>query len=418
MTLTTTAVETKPLDAQAIRAQFPILQQETDGKRLIYLDSGATSQKPVSVIETMDYYYRTYNANVHRGVYKLSEEATARYEGSRVKVQRFINARSSKEIIYTANATAALNLVAYTWGRANVREGDVIVFTEMEHHSNIVPWQMLAQATGAKLQFIHVTDDGFLDEADVERALAAGPKLLAVTAVSNVLGTINPIKDLIARFHEVGAVVVVDAAQAVPHMPVDVRDWDADFVGFTGHKLCGPTGIGVLYGKRALLEAMPPFLGGGDMIREVHLETTRFNDLPWKFEAGTPNISGAIGLGSAVDYLTEIGMDRVREHERELVAYSMERIAEVPDLRLFGPPADQHGAAVSFTLADIHPHDLAHILDQENIAVRAGHHCAQPLMERYDVAATTRASFYIYNDRDDVDALVAALHRAREVFRL
>ncbi len=416
--MTETITDTRALDAQAVRRDFPILQQETNGKRLVYLDSGATSQKPSAVIEALDEYYRTYNANVHRGVYRISELASERYEKSRVKVQRFVNARSSREIIFTANVTASLNMVAYTWGRANVSRDDVIVFTEMEHHSNIVPWQILSGMTGARLEFIHVTDDGYLNEEDVERALELRPKLLAVTAVSNVLGTINPIKELVARFHEVGTTVVVDAAQAVPHMPVDVREWDADFVGFTAHKMLGPTGLGVLCGRRELLEAMPPFMGGGDMIREVHLDRTRYNELPWKFEAGTPNIAGVIGLGVAVDYLSELGMDRVRAHERELVAYAMEQLAEVPDLRLFGPPPKDHGAAVSFTLADIHPHDLAHILDQENVCVRAGHHCAQPLMERYDIAATTRASFYIYNDRDDVDALVEALHKARKIFML
>ncbi len=413
-----TTPPTSKLDAQALRAEFPILQQETDGKRLVYLDSGATSQKPKVVIEAIEEYYRTYNANVHRGVYKLSEEATARYEAARIKVQRFVNARSGKEIIFTANATAALNLVAYAWGRANVREGDVIVFTEMEHHSNIVPWQILAQSTGARLEFIHVTDEGYLDESDMVRVLELRPKLLAVTAVSNVLGTINPVEELTRRFHEVGTLVVVDASQAAPHMPLDVRVWGADFVAFTAHKMLAPTGIGVLYGKREILEAMSPFLGGGDMIREVHLDRTRYADLPYKFEAGTPSISAAIGLGVAVDYLSALGMEAVREHERELVEYAMEALAQVPDLRLYGPPVEHHGAALSFTLADIHPHDLAHILDRENIAVRAGHHCAQPLMERYDLAATTRASFYIYNDRDDVDALVSALGKAREIFHL
>ncbi len=413
-----TTPPTSKLDAQALRAEFPILQQETDGKRLVYLDSGATSQKPKAVIEAVEEYYRTYNANVHRGVYKLSEEATARYEAARIKVQRFVNARSGKEIIFTANATAALNLVAYAWGRTNVREGDVIVFTQMEHHSNIVPWQILAQSTGARLEFIHVTDEGYLDESDIARVLELRPKLLAVTAVSNVLGTINPVEELTRRFHEAGTLVVVDASQAAPHMPLDVRAWGADFVAFTAHKMLAPTGIGVLYGKREILEAMPPFLGGGDMIREVHLDRTRYADLPYKFEAGTPNISAAIGLGVAVDYLSALGMEAVREHERELVEYAMEALAQVPDLQLYGPPAEHHGAALSFTLADIHPHDLAHILDRENIAVRAGHHCAQPLMERYDLAATTRASFYIYNDRDDVDALVSALGKAREIFHL
>jgi cysteine desulfurase/selenocysteine lyase len=413
-----TTPSTRTIDVERLRAEFPILGLERDGKRLVYLDSGATSQKPLAVIEAEEEYYRTYNANVHRGVYRLSEEATARYEAARVKVQRFINARSAKEVIITANATAALNLVAYSWGRTNVGARDVIAFTEMEHHSNIVPWQILAQVTGARLEFVHVTDDGYLDEGDLARVLELRPKLLAVTAVSNVLGTINPVAQIAARFHEAGTVVVVDAAQAAPHMPVDVRAWDADFVAFTGHKMLAPTGVGILYGKRALLEAMPPFLGGGDMIREVHLDRTRYADLPYKFEAGTPNISGAICLGVAVDYLTALGMDAVREHERELVGYAMERLREVPDLTLYGPPAADHGAALSFTLGDIHPHDLAHILDEENIAVRAGHHCAQPLMERYDIAATTRASFYVYNGGDDVDALVAALHRAREIFRL
>jgi cysteine desulfurase/selenocysteine lyase len=411
--------QARTLDAQAIRADFPILHQETNGKRLVYLDSAATSQKPLAVIEAMDTYYRQYNANVHRGVYKLSEEATARYEGGRIKTQRFINASSPKEVILTANATTALNLVAYAWGRANVGPDDIIAFTEMEHHSNIVPWQLLAQMTGARMEHVHVDEEGALGEDDLARVLELRPKVFAVTAVSNVLGTINPVRELAARFHEAGATVVVDASQAAPHMPVDVREWDADFVAFTAHKMLGPTGVGVLWGKRELLEAMPPFLGGGDMIREVRLDRTRYNDLPWKFEAGTPNIVGGVGLGAAVDYLSELGMDRVREHERELVAYALERLGEVPELRVYGPSADRHAAAVSFTLGDIHPHDLAHILDSDaNIAVRAGHHCAQPLMDRYDIAATTRASFYVYNDRDDVDTLVDALHRARSIFRL
>jgi len=413
---TTTRAQT--VDWDSIRNDFPVLQQSHNGKRLVYLDSGATSQKPKVVIDALNEYYIRYNANVHRGVYKLSEESTARYEEARVKIQKFINARSPKEVIFTSNATGSINLVAYSWGRANVRQGDIIVFTEMEHHSNIVPWQILSQMTGARLEFVHITDDGYLRWEDIDRVLQLRPKILAVTAASNVLGTINPIEEIVKAAHSVGTLVLVDAAQAAPHMPVDVQKWDADFVAFTGHKMLGPTGIGVLYGKRELLESMPPFFGGGDMIREVHLEWTRYNDLPWKFEAGTPHIAGVIGLGVAVDYLSAIGMENVREHERELVEYALEQLSQVPDLVLYGPPAKDHGSAVSFNLGDIHPHDLAHILDQENIAVRAGHHCAQPLMERLGCAATTRASFYIYNTKEDVDALVEGLWKAREVFKL
>lgn len=407
----------KQRSVEEIRKDFPILSRQVHGKPLVYLDSAASSQKPESVIETMSHYYQTYNANVHRGVYQVSEEATEAMEKARVKVARFINARQSKQVIFTRNTSESINLVSYSWGNANIQAGDLIVLTELEHHSNLVPWQLLAQRTGARLEFIPVSDDGLLRLDVYAELLKQGPKLIAFTQMSNVLGTINPAKEMIAQAHAAGAITLVDAAQSVPHLPIDVQDLDAEFLCFSGHKMLGPTGIGVLYGKRDLLEAMPPFMGGGDMIRTVHLRESTWNDLPWKFEAGTPAIAEAIGLGAAVDYLKEQGMEHVMQHERDLTGYALEQLRSVPELTVYGPEAEQRGGVISFTLADIHPHDLASILDQEaGVAVRAGHHCAQPLMERYGLAATARASFYVYTTRAEIDTLVEGLHKARQIF--
>lgn len=405
--------------AEDIRRDFPILSRRVHGKPLVYLDSTASSQKPLAVIEAMSGYYETTHANVHRGVYEISEEATAKMERARVKMARFINARQSKQVIFTRNTTESINLVAYSWGNANIKAGDLIVLTEMEHHSNLVPWQLLAQRTGARLEFVPVTDDGLLRLDVYEQLLQQQPKMVAFTHMSNVLGSINPAQEMIAQAHAAGALVLLDAAQSVPHMPVDVQALNVDFLCFSSHKMLGPTGIGVLYGKRDLLEAMPPFMGGGDMIRTVGLRESTWNDLPWKFEAGTPAIAEAIGLGAAVDYLNAIGMENARQHEQNITAYAMEQLRQVPGLTMYGPDAARRGGVISFTLGDIHPHDLASILDQEvGVAIRAGHHCAQPLMERFGLAATARASFYVYTITDDVDMLVKGLIKALEIFKL
>jgi cysteine desulfurase/selenocysteine lyase len=404
-------------DEKDIRQDFPILSRIVHDKPLVYLDSAASTQKPQAVLDALNVYYERYNANVHRGVYTLSEEATEAMEKARVKVARFIHARQSKQIIFTRNTTESINLVAYSWGSANISTSDLIVLTEMEHHSNLIPWQLLAQRTGARLEFVPVSDDGLLQLDVYEQLLQQHPKLIAFTHVSNVLGTINPAQQMIAQAHAAGAVVLIDGAQSVPHMPVDVQALDADFYCFSGHKMLGPTGIGVLYGKRDLLEAMPPFMGGGDMIRTVGLREASWNDLPWKFEAGTPAIAEAIGLGAAIDYLNALGMEHVRQHEQALTHYAMQKLAAIDGLTIYGPLAEQRGGVISFTLADIHPHDLASILDQEaGVAVRAGHHCAQPLMERYGLAATARASFYVYNTKQEIDVLVQGLRRAMEIF--
>jgi cysteine desulfurase/selenocysteine lyase len=409
-------IQTRALNAEAVRADFPILSRRVNGKPLVYLDSAATSQKPAAVIDSMDDYYRRYNANPHRGVYAISEEATAAYEGARQRIARFINAASPKEVIFTRNTTEAINLVRYSWGRVNVSAGDRILLTEMEHHSNLVPWQLLASEVSARLEFLCIDDEGLLQLDGLERKLE-GVRLLAISHQSNTLGTINPIKAMTEAAHRAGVLVLVDGAQAVPHMPVDVQDLGVDFYAFSGHKMCGPTGIGVLWARRALLEAMPPFLGGGDMIKRVKLTEASWNDLPWKFEAGTPSVAEGIGLGAAVDYLTQFGMDAVRAHERTLVDYAMERLQDVPGITLYGPrDPEVHGGAISFTLPNIHPHDLATLVDREGIAVRAGHHCTQPLMDRLGVAATTRASFYVYNRPDDVDQLVDGIQKAQKVF--
>jgi len=412
------AAATRPYDVEAVRAQFPILTRQVHGKPLIYLDSTASSQKPHAVIDRLAAYYEHGNANVHRGVHTLSEEATAAFEGSRAKVARFINAASSKEIIWTRNATEAINLVAYSWGSANLKPGDEVLITEMEHHSNIVPWQLACQRTGAALRYVPVDDEGFLRLDLLPALLTPRTRLFAFTAMSNVLGTINPTAELVAAAHAVGALALVDAAQSVPHLPVDVQALGADFLAFSGHKMCGPTGIGVLYGRRELLDAMPPFMGGGDMIKEVHLDASRWNTLPWKFEAGTPAIAEAIALGAAVDFLSDLGMSQIQAHEHRLVAYAMQQLSQVEGLRMLGPAAEHRGGVVAFTLGDIHPHDLAAILDGEGIAIRAGHHCAQPLHERYGLPASARASFYLYNTAAEVDQLVTALDKAKEMFAL
>jgi cysteine desulfurase/selenocysteine lyase len=407
------------LDVTAVRADFPILATDAyDGVPLIYLDSAASSQKPVQVIEAMNRYYREYNANVHRGIHRLSEVATNAYEEARVRIGRFINAPDPHQVIYVRNTTEAINLVAYSWGMANVQAGDEILLTEMEHHSNLVPWQMLAQAKGAVVRYIPFTVDGLLDLTTLPELLTERTKVLSFTAVSNVFGTINPVRELVAAARAVGAVTVVDAAQAVPHLPVDVQAWDCDFVAFSGHKMCGPTGIGILYGRQALLEAMPPWMGGGDMIRRVRLEGSTWNDLPWKFEAGTPSIAEGIGLGAAVDYLSEVGMEAIHAHEQFITNYALEALSEVDGLTLIGPAAGQKGGVATFTLAGVHPHDIAQLLDEEGIAIRAGHHCAMPLHERLGIPASGRASFYLYTTTEEVDKLVKGLERVKRVFRV
>ena len=407
--------------AQSIARDFPILAQKTSrGKRLAFLDSAASSQKPQAVIDALVHYYTHDNANIHRGVYELATRATDAFEGAREKVARFINAAEAAEVIWTRNSTEAINLVSFTWGLANLGPGDVILTTELEHHSNLVPWQLLAAKTGATLRYIAVDADGthMLDDLDEK---LRGVKLLAFSDVSNTLGTIAPAKRLIEAAHAVGAVVLVDGSQSVPHMKVDVRALDVDFLAASGHKMCGPTGIGFLYGKRALLDAMPPFLTGGDMIREVGYEKTSFNELPWKFEAGTSNIADAVGLGAAVDYLESVGMDWIAAHERALTGYALDRMAPLVarGLALYGPKdRSQRSGVISFNFADIHAHDMASILDTEGVCVRAGHHCTMPLMDKMGWPATARASFYLYNTEEDVDQLIAGLEKAATVFRL
>src|SRR6266487_2670795 len=399
-------------DILALRREFPILQQQINGKPLAFLDSGASSQKPRRVIVCLEEYYEHTNANVHRGVYKLSEEATFAFERARGKVARFIGASSHKELIFTRNTTEAINLVARAWGDANVRAGDRILLSVMEHHSNLVPWQQLAQRTGAMLDFLPIDAQGRLVLEDLDALLTERTKIVAITHQSNVLGTINPVREISARAHDAGALVLVDGAQSVPHMPVDVGQLGIDFLAFSGHKLCGPTGIGVLWGRRSLLEGMPPFMSGGSMIKTVTLYETTYADIPARFEAGTPAIGEAIALGEAVDFLSGLGMDKVYTHEQHLLSYALERLAKVEGLRIYGPQTlEMRGAAVSFTLDGVHPHDVASILDGEGVAVRAGHHCCQPLHALLDIPATTRASFYLYNIPEEVDRLVAGLEK-------
>ncbi|MDQ6796371.1 MAG: cysteine desulfurase [Chloroflexota bacterium] len=406
------------MDADAIRAEFPILQTKVNGHPLVYLDSASTSQKPEVVIEAVDEYYRAYNANVHRGIYTIGERATAAYEQARASVARFINAPDAHEVVFTRNATEAINLVAYSWGRRNIARGDAIVLTEMEHHANLVPWQLLVQEKDADLEFIAITDDGLLRLDVFEVLLRLKPKLVAFTHVSNTLGTINPVAQMVEMAHAAGALVLVDGAQAVPHVPVDVQALGADFYVFSGHKMLAPTGSGALWARRELLESMPPFLAGGEMIREVHLRRSEWNDIPWKFEAGTPDIGAAIGMGAAADYLMTLGMGRVREHERDLLEYTLDVLPkELPDLQLYGLlDPNLRGGVVPFNVPGVHPHDVAQVLDRFGIAVRAGHHCTMPLHERLDLAATARASFNVYSTRADVDALVAGLREVEKLF--
>ncbi len=403
-------------DILALRREFPILQQQVNGKPLAFLDSGASSQKPRRVIVCLEEYYEHTNANVHRGVYKLSEEATFAFERARGKVARCIGARSHKELIFTRNTTEAINLVARAWGDANVRAGDRILLSVMEHHSNLVPWQQLVQRTGAMLDFLPIDAQGRLVLEDLDALLTERTKLVALTHQSNVLGTINPVREIAARAHDAGALILVDGAQSVPHMPVNVQELGIDFLAFSGHKMCGPTGIGALWGRRNILEAMPPFLAGGSMIREVTLQTTTYADLPARFEAGTPAIGEAIALGEAVDFLSGLGMDKIFAHEQYLIGYALERLSGVEGLRIYGPTSlEQRGGALSFTLDGVHPHDIAAVLDGEGIAVRAGHHCCQPLHTLLDVPATARASFYLYNIPEEIDRLAAGLEKARKL---
>ena len=408
----------RALDPRVLRADFPILRREINSHPLVYLDSASTSQKPDVVIDAISDYYREYNANVHRGIYTIGEEATAAYEAARAKVAGFINAPDSHEIVFTRNATEAINLVSYAWGRRNIGRGDTIVLTEMEHHANLVPWQLLVQEKDGDLEFIPITDDGILRLDVFEVLLRLKPKLVAFTHVSNTLGTINPVRQMVEMAHAAGALVLVDGAQGVPHLPVDVQDLGCDFYAFSGHKMLGPMGSGGLWARRELLEAMPPFLAGGEMIREVHLRRSDFNDIPWKFEAGTPAVGDAIGLGMAVDYLSALGMDAVRAHERELVVYALETLPrDVPGIELYGPlDPDLRGGVIPFNLPGIHPHDIAQVLDRSGVAVRAGHHCTMPLHERLDLAATARASFSVYSTTDDIDALVRGLSEVQRVF--
>ena len=409
-------VPERRVDFAAIRSDFPIFEQRVHGKPLIYLDNTATTQKPLVVIEALEQYYKTYNANIHRGVYAIAEEATRRYEGVRVQVARLLNARSQQEIVFTRGTTESVNLVANAWGRANLGPGDVIVLTEMEHHSNLVPWQLIAKERGATLRFIPFDGQGRLDLTGLDKLLEGPVKLVSLTHMSNVLGTINPVAEITRRAHERGALVFVDAAQSVPHLGVDVRELDCDFLAFSAHKMIGPTGIGVLYGKRAHLDAMPPFFGGGEMIREVRLESSTWNDLPWKFEAGTMNIADTIAFGIAIDYLQKIGFDVIAEHSRRLAAETMEALGAIPGVTIYGPPAGERGGIVSFTLDDIHAHDVATVLDHEGVAVRAGHHCAMPLHRKLGVAATTRASYYVYNLSSEIEVLANGVRKAKRMF--
>jgi cysteine desulfurase/selenocysteine lyase len=401
-------------DLSRVRADFPALDQRVHGRPLVYLDNAATTQKPLAVLESLRHYYETDNANVHRGVHTLSQRATDDYEGAREKVRAFINARSVREIIYTRNTTEGINLVARTWGDASVRAGDEIVITAMEHHSNIVPWQLLCQRTGGVLRVIPMSDRGELLMDEAERLVTARTRLLAFAHVSNALGTINPVRALVALARRVGAAVLVDGSQAAYHMPVDVQAIDADFYVFTGHKLYGPTGIGILHGRESVLDAMPPFMGGGDMIRTVAFEGSTWNDLPYKFEAGTPHIAGAIGLGAAVDYIRAIGFEAIQAHEAMLLAYGTSRLRDVPGLTLVGTARDK-ASILSFVMDGVHPHDIGTIVDREGVAIRTGHHCAQPVMDRFGIPATARASLALYNSTDDIDTLVTSLGRVREL---
>jgi len=405
------------MDIERIRKDFPILHQNVNNHPLVYLDSAATSQKPLSVIETLNQYYREYNSNVHRGVHTLGTKATDAYEGAREKVKNFINAKSTKEVIFTRGTTTSINYVATSFGRENVKEGDEIVLTYMEHHSNLIPWQQVAKKTGATLKYFPLQEDGTLSLEEVRHTISEKTKIVAITYVSNVLGTINPIKEIVEIAHRKGAVVVVDGAQSTPHLKVDVQDLDCDFYAFSGHKMCGPTGIGVLYGKEHLLEQMEPVEFGGEMIDFVELYDSTWKELPWKFEGGTPTIAGAIGLGAAIDYLESIGMNEIQNHEHQLTEYAIGKLSEIDGLTIYGPKEiSKRAGVVTFNIDGVHPHDVATVLDTEGIAVRAGHHCAQPLMKWLHVTATARASFYLYNTKEDVDRLAMGLVKAKEFF--
>lgn len=405
------------MNIKDIRQYFPILDQEVNGKPLVYLDSAATSQKPVQVIEALDKYYREYNSNVHRGVHTLGTRATDGYEGAREKVRKFINAKSTEEIIFTRGATTALNTVAQSYARANLREGDEIVISYMEHHANVIPWQQIARATGATLKYVDLQEDGTISLDDIRAIVTSNTKIVSIMQVSNVLGVMNPIKEIAQIAHEHGAIMVVDGAQSAPHMKIDVQDLDCDFLAFSAHKMCGPTGIGVLYGKKKWLENMEPVEFGGEMIDFVGLQESTWKELPWKFEAGTPIIAGAIGLGAAIDFLQEVGLENIESHEHKLAAYALQRMSEVEGMTIYGPKdPDKRAGLVTFNISDVHPHDVATVLDAEGIAVRAGHHCAQPLMKWLKVSATARASFYLYNTEDDIDKLVAGLVKTKEYF--
>lgn len=406
------------LDPKIIRKDFPFFQHPT-AKPIIYLDSAATSQRPSKVIDAEMDYYQRYNSNVHRGVYQISVEATDVYERAREKIARFINARSPKEIIFVRSTTEAINLIAQTWGRANIQDGDNVLLTEMEHHSNIVPWMMLCKEKGASLRYLGVDDEGFLNLDQLDSSLDGRSKLLAFTHASNVLGTINPAREMIRRAHDKGALVVLDSAQTTPHMATDVRDLDCDFMAFSGHKMLGPTGIGILYAREDILDHMEPFLYGGDMIKEVHKYTARWNDLPWKFEAGTPNIAGAIGLGAAVDYINGLGIDQIRAHEMAITSRALDLLQSISQVTVYGPKdPEKRAGLISFNIEGVHAHDVASILDTHGVCIRAGHHCAQPLMERLGVAATTRASFHIYNSNEDIDMLIHSIEAVKGVFKI
>ncbi|MBT2729134.1 cysteine desulfurase/selenocysteine lyase [Neobacillus sp. B4I6] len=405
------------MNIQDIRSQFPILEQEVNGKPLVYLDSSATSQKPLQVIEAIEKYYREINSNVHRGVHTLGTRATDAYEGAREKVRKFINAKSIQEVIFTRGTTTSLNTVAASYAAANLKAGDEIVITYMEHHSNIIPWQQVARRTGAQLKYIPLQADGTISLDDARATITANTKVVSVMQVSNVLGVINPVKEIAQIAHENGAIMVVDGAQSAPHMKIDVQDLDCDFLAFSGHKMCGPTGIGVLYGKKHLLENMEPIEFGGEMIDFVQLYESTWKELPWKFEGGTPIIAGAIGLGAAIDFLNEVGLDQIAEHEHKLAAYALEKMSAVEGMTIYGPlDAAKRAGLITFNLSDVHPHDVATVLDAEGIAVRAGHHCAQPLMRWLKASATARASFYLYNTEDDIDKLVEGLVKTKEYF--
>lgn len=407
------------LNVNKIRQDFPILKRKINGYPLVYLDNAATSQKPEVVIEATNDYYRNYNANVHRGIHTLANEATQAYEGVREKTKKFINAKSTKEIIFTKNDTEGINLVAYSWGRQNIKKGDEIILTVMEHHSNLVPWQFIAKEKGAKLKFIDIDEEGNLDLDSFTRLLNKKTKLVSIVWISNALGTINPVEKIIKLAHQNGSRVLIDAAQFAPHMPINVQKINTDFLAFTGHKMLGPMGTGVLWGKEEILEQMPPFLGGGDMIREVYLEKTIPNDLPYKFEAGTPNVGGIIGLGAAIDYLNKIGLDKIRSHEKKLTQYALDKLSKMKDITVYGPKdTDKRGGIITFNIKGIHPHDVAQILDDYGIAIRVGHHCTMPLHQRLSLTASCRASLYLYNTKEEIDKLADTIIKIKGIFRI